>query len=54
MVAPILLYGSEVRGIEDYPIIDHFNLKIYTFILKLKIAPYCMIQGKLLVTPISI
>ena len=55
MVAPILLYGSEVWGIENVNLIDQFQLKFYKIILKLKQStPNCMIYGDLGILPLSI
>jgi hypothetical protein len=46
MVAPILLYGSEVWGIEYVNIIDRFELRFYKFILNLKQSTEnCMLYG---------
>jgi hypothetical protein len=55
MVAPILLYGSEVWGIENLDLIDQFQLKFYKLILRLKQStPNCMLYGELGVLPLSI
>ncbi|XP_060563724.1 uncharacterized protein LOC132723080 [Ruditapes philippinarum] len=54
MVAPILLYGSEVWGIENVNIIDIFQLKFYKLILNLKQStPNCMLYGDLGILPLS-
>ena len=55
MIAPILLYSSEVWGCENIKIIEQFQLKYYKFILNLKPStPNCMIFGELGVKPISL
>jgi hypothetical protein len=51
----ILLYGSEVWGIENVNIIDQFQLKFHKLILNLKQStPNCMLYGLLGILPLSI
>lgn len=55
MIAPILMYGSEVWGIENVEIIDRFQLKFCKLILNLKQStPNCMVYGELGILPISL
>ena len=47
MVTPIILYGSEIWGIENIDIIDRFQLKYCKLILNLKSStPNCMVYGE--------
>ncbi len=51
MIAPILLYGSEVWGVEDVSVVDKFQLKYLKIILQLKQStPNVMIYGELGIT----
>ena len=53
MIAPILLYGSEVWGFENLNIIQQFQLKFCKLILGMKSStPNCMVYGELGITPI--
>ena len=55
MIAPILMYGSEVWGIENVEVIDRFQLKFCKLVPNLKqTTPNCMIYGELGILPISI
>ena len=55
MIAPILMYGSEVWGIENVEVIDRFQLKFCKLVLNLKqTTPNCMIYGELGILPTSI
>lgn len=55
MIAPILLYGCEVWGIENVEMIDKFQLKFLKLILRLKQStPNCMIYGDLGILPLSV
>jgi len=55
MVAPVILYGSEVWGIENVDIVDRFQLKYCKSILNLKQStPNCMVYGELGITPLSL
>ena len=54
MIAPILLYGCEVWGVEDVSVVDKFQLKYLKIILQLKQStPNVMIYGELGITPLS-
>ena len=47
VVAPILLYGSEVWGYEDLKLIEVIHLKFCKYLLKLrKSTPSCMVYGE--------
>ena len=47
MVAPILLYGSEVWGYENIKVLEVFQLKFLKSILRLKATtPSCMVYGE--------
>ena len=47
MVAPILLYGSEVWGYENIKALETFQLKFLKSILRLKASkPNCMVYGE--------
>ena len=47
MVAPILLYGSEVWGYENIKVLEVFHLKFLKSILRLKAStPSCMVYGE--------
>ena len=55
MVAPILMYGAEVWGVENVEVIDKFQLKYLKMILNLKQStPNCMLYGDLGVLPLSV
>jgi hypothetical protein len=54
MIAPILLYGCEVWGVEDVSVVDKFQLKYLKIILQLKQStPNVMIYEELGITPLS-
>ena len=47
LVAPILLYGSEVWGFENVDIINRFQLNCFKIVLSLKqTTPSCMVYGE--------
>ena len=53
MIAPILLYGSEVWGFENLNVIRQFQLKYCKLILGMKLStPNCMVYGELGINPI--
>ena len=55
MVAPVLLYGYEVRGSENNDIFESFCLQFYKVILGLKKStPNCIAYGELGKFPIEI
>jgi hypothetical protein len=55
MLAPIILYGSEVWGVENVEIIDRFQLKYIKLVFGLKQStPSCMIYGELGILPLSL
>ena len=55
MVAPILLYGSEVWGYEDNSIIESLYLSFYKMILKVKKStPSCILYGELGRYPVDV
>ena len=55
MIAHILIYGSEVWGIENVILIDRFQLKLCKLVLNLKQStPTCMIYRELGILPISV
>lgn len=53
MIAPILLYSSEVWGFENLKMVEQFQLKYCKYILNLKSStPHCMVYGELGITPV--
>lgn len=55
MVVPILLYGSEVWGIENLQIMEQFQLRFCKLILNLKAStPNCMIYGETGLLPLEL
>ena len=53
-IEPILLYGCEIWGTEDYAILEQFRLKCYKTIMKAKSStPAYMIYGELGLLPLS-
>ena len=53
MIAPILLYSSEVWGFENLKMVEQFQIKYCKYILNLKPSTsHCMVYGELGITPI--
>ena len=55
LVVPILLYGCEIWGHENYAILEKLHLKFCKYILHInKYTPNCMVYGELGRFPISV
>ena len=55
MVAPILLYGSEVWGYEDCNVIETLHLEFCKYVMRVKkTTPNCIVYGELGRMPMSI